>query len=266
VPPLTFDPLTGVTVIDSLGNNDGQINPGERVKIRLRLNNLGTQPISGFDMVLSTNDTEVGLIDSTLHYSAIGAGDTLWSQDAFEFKLDSTFRSECVVFTGTLKNVTLARLGGGLVAEAFANPMTSGNTISFALDVYSLYRLCFGDCQMLKGAGATDSLVINVSVCNRATSALTAVSVQIKSVGACSRPDLGFFTPLSKEFSYGDVGRNNCRPPFDSSVRFAFAPPAGLPVNVGSFICVHFVVTIKSNNATVIELNEGIDAKVESAT
>jgi hypothetical protein len=30
------------------------------------------------------------------------------------------------------------------------------------------------------------------------------------------------------------------------------------------FMCVHFVITIKSNNVTVIKLNEGIEAIVDS--
>jgi hypothetical protein len=262
-PSLTFNPMTGVTVIDSLGNNDKQINAGERVKVRLRLTNAGDQPISGFDMVLSTHDSEVEFFDNTLHYSMIGVGDTVWSDDTFGFKLDSTFHSNCVVLIGTIKNVTLAGLNGGVFGEAFADPITSGNTISFSLDVYSLYRLCFGDCKILKGAGVvSDSLVIDVSVCNRAKTTLTDVSVKIDSVGVCSRPDLGFFTPLSKEFSYGDVSGNGCNTPLNLSARFAFAPPAGLPVNLNSFLCVYFVVTIKSNKATVITLNDGIRVKI----
>jgi hypothetical protein len=263
---ITFDPVTGAVVVDTLGNGDGQINPGERVDVFLRLKNTGNQDISGFELVLSEHDNEVEFIgnQNRLQFDAIPVGETVQSQNSFAFKTDSTFNSNCVVFTGIIENVTHA----GFISDALADPENDGNTITFALDAYNTnYRLCFGyaEVQRSTGTGISDSLVLNVSMCNRTSDVLPNVSVLIESLGVCGSPSTTF-NPISKELDYGNVSPedtdpNRCQGPLDASARFAFAP---LSVPAGGFMCVYFVITIKSNNVTVIELNEGIEAIVDS--
>jgi hypothetical protein len=115
-PALAFEPLTGAVIADLNGNGDGQLNPGEQAKVRLRLANTGQKPTSPFDLVLSTSETAVKLIDNRIHFNAIEPGQAALSEDPFEFELDTSLVAECVAFLGRIRTVARA----GLVDDAFA--------------------------------------------------------------------------------------------------------------------------------------------------
>lgn len=265
-PPLTFDSMTGAGVSDSLGNNDRQINPGERVKVRLRLTNVGAQALSGFDMVLSTQDRGVEIIDDNVHYTLMGLGQTVWSADPFEFKLDSNFVSDCVVFRARIVNATLA----GFVGDAFALSEGSDDEVVIPLDVISNYRLCVAACALQQSASTTgdDILTIDVRVCNASGGPLGLPSLRIDSleVRMCDTPSTQFNVVRVSDLAGATVGLDSllftadlqgteCRKPNDptktTSGTGTFKFKAVLPPLSGT-ICVRFTALLYENHTMLV--------------
>lgn len=69
--------------IDTNGNNDGLLNPGEVVELPLRLKNFGTSSTSGISATLSTVSREIDILTASSSFSAIGAGAEAWSNSNY---------------------------------------------------------------------------------------------------------------------------------------------------------------------------------------
>jgi len=273
---LSFNPANGTVVEDSLGNKDAHVNPGEQVKIRIRLANTGDKPIPPFNLVLATKDTAVKLIDNRLQFKkGIGSKDTVLSDDFFEFKLNETFLFDCLRFTSRIERLALA----GMVGTAFATNGANGINGDPPIDIYTYpnYRVCMGPCTLEVGPAATNlaELTIDAAICNDGftnLSTLTNARVKIVSVKLCVSAVT--FSPMSSggafldNFDYGNVGINNCAPPSVPTNRFKFrATTSYLPQPSETMVCIYFYVEIYRNLVDKIgERNLGIRAQVVRRT
>lgn len=60
---------------DSLGNGNGEVNPGEDINVQIRLQNYGAEPAPNVVSSLSTSDNFITLIDSVAEYGNIQPGE-----------------------------------------------------------------------------------------------------------------------------------------------------------------------------------------------
>jgi hypothetical protein len=262
-PALTFNPLNAGVIVDSLGNGDGQVNPDEQIKIRLRLTNPGKTAIAGFDLELTTPDSGVILIDNRLHFNRIEPGQSALSEDTFEFKMPRRFISPSVIFHGGVKNIKQA----GLIAKAFAAPLPECD-ITVILPVALNYRVCVISATLQDNdntAGASDILSLNLMLCNaslkpNATTAgpvLSDASLTIRAIvlKACREyvvaapPEA--IAPVANNVLYGTVAAGACNNPISS---FSFVVPpawaAAVPQVQNPTLCLHFTAEIYSNSSS----------------
>ncbi|MEO0184840.1 MAG: C25 family cysteine peptidase [candidate division WOR-3 bacterium] len=75
------------TVNDSLGNNNGTIDPGETILLNTLLKNLGVIPVEGVWATLRTSDTLIVICDSISYYNNIPPGNTQLSLNPFVFTI-----------------------------------------------------------------------------------------------------------------------------------------------------------------------------------
>jgi hypothetical protein len=68
-------------------NNNGMAEYGETVTLDLALNNIGVLPAEGVEVVLTSNDPYITLLDSLEVYPVLPAGDTTAVSDGFSFSL-----------------------------------------------------------------------------------------------------------------------------------------------------------------------------------
>ena len=256
---LVYEPVGGAWVNDSLGNGDGQLNPGEQVRVFPRLTNNGKQPIPAFDLVLSTPEKAVNLKDNRCHYPAIEPGQTVISEDPFEFKLDTLFFADCVLFLG--KAVRPVRQAG-FVGDAFAGITEE---IAIILAATSNYRVCLASAELNEIGQAPGSqnwnyvLTIDLRLCNTSSASLHNPFLKIDptTIGICDLPGVQFTTQaigtmtagVNQLFYTQDLPTNTClfpnSPTFaDGKARFRFnITMAKLLPNIGRK-CVNFSVQV----------------------
>ncbi len=81
--------LSSLPVNDSLGNNDGVINPQERVYLDLVIKNIGTQPAQNVNFLFRSNDPFITIEDSIEYITLINQNDSLKIDNAFLFRIGS---------------------------------------------------------------------------------------------------------------------------------------------------------------------------------
>lgn len=84
--------LHSVIINDSLGNNDGKVNPGEIIKLPMYLSNIGTMPAHNIIATLRTSDSLISVLDSTCSFATIGVGQIILSQDYCQFFVNSNIQ------------------------------------------------------------------------------------------------------------------------------------------------------------------------------
>jgi hypothetical protein len=77
---------------DQLGNNDGKINPGEIINLRVLLKNEGTQPAQEVYAILSAPPSQVTINDSIAYFGTINPGQNVSSLDTFQFIVNHNIR------------------------------------------------------------------------------------------------------------------------------------------------------------------------------
>nr|MBC8525861.1 hypothetical protein [Candidatus Cloacimonadota bacterium] len=73
----------------SSGNDDGIINPGENIELKVRLKNYGTQDLQSVTGLFSSNNTFVTITDNTEDFGNIQSNSTAYCNDDFDFSVDS---------------------------------------------------------------------------------------------------------------------------------------------------------------------------------
>jgi hypothetical protein len=91
----------GMILDDYQGNGDGIVNPGEGIRVRLQLHNVGLEPAHRVGATLRLSDPFLTLPDSTSWYGTIRPGETLWA-DPFELLVDTTC-PDSHVFIGNIE-------------------------------------------------------------------------------------------------------------------------------------------------------------------
>jgi len=71
----------------SNGNGDGLINPGETIELAVNLKNHGTTASGNISAFLSCDSPYVNITDGNENYDSIGAGESAYSADDFDFVL-----------------------------------------------------------------------------------------------------------------------------------------------------------------------------------
>jgi hypothetical protein len=88
----------GYVIYDSVGNNDGIVNPGERIGMWLKLTNLGSQTANGVACSLSTSSVLVDSIgNAQIYYGNIAPGDTVVTGE-FYFQVSSMAQDRDIIY------------------------------------------------------------------------------------------------------------------------------------------------------------------------
>lgn len=280
---LVYEPIGGAWVNDSLGNGDGQLNPGEQVKVFPRLTNNGKQPIPAFDLVLSTTETRVNLRDIRCHYPAIEPGQSVLPDDPFEFKLDTLFFSDCVLFLGKVAKPAQA----GLVSDAFG--AINEQEISIILQATSNYRVCLTEAQLIEVRQAPGSqnweyiLSIDLRLCN-ASSKLSKPFLKINpaTIDLCDSPAMNFTVreetdntgatrAFDQLFYTSDLSSMGCQVPDTPKLALAIGANAKFRfntvmarLNLDARKCIYFSVEI--NKREMVPSGEDEEQLIEKTT
>jgi len=176
VPQSEQDSVEVVDVIidDSVGGNgDGRINPGEQVKVRLRLKNIGSRPINPSQAIVTALQPGVTIVEPLLFFPFIAPKDTATSLDDFTMVVDPDYPDP---------NITVR------VKAA------SYNILAF-MRVYRDLVICIEDFRIVRGgwnAGCTrepDLLKIRLAICNERSSSFSNATAKIlaNSIYLCGR-------------------------------------------------------------------------------
>jgi hypothetical protein len=230
--------VVGVVVNDSTGNNNGRLNPGESVRIQLKIKNIGQEIISQGEAILFTTQGGVNLIDSVATFPELAPGDSAFpiKSDDFAFSIDDTVSARAVAF----------------YIKATRSPdLESEGTASVAnwVDIYA----CIENCEIVPGSDSDPELVIKLSICNNSCVNLVGVAAHIPADEIQKCDQTLTFTAvvvtnpqgitLDKVFYQisGNVNNNICADP-DASPTEEFRYT--ITQNVGSISCIYFPVRI----------------------
>ncbi len=72
----------------SSGNNDGFINPGELIELKVELKNFGTQTANSVSAVITSDEGFITITDNSEVYGNIAPGTSVYSSDDFDFTVD----------------------------------------------------------------------------------------------------------------------------------------------------------------------------------
>jgi hypothetical protein len=85
-------------VLDTvIGNNDGVLDAGETVNLRVKLKNTGEMTASKLYAIIRSSDPEIAVSDSTALYPTIASGAEAWGNDDFRFGVSASVPDEHVV-------------------------------------------------------------------------------------------------------------------------------------------------------------------------
>jgi len=84
----------GCEISDSTGNNDGIIDPGEMINLKITLKNVFKQPATGVTAILKTSDSGISMIDSVADFPDIPNGQSQASLfPHYTFEVDTSVAS-----------------------------------------------------------------------------------------------------------------------------------------------------------------------------
>jgi len=99
-PPTAFVSIVKVIVDDSPGGNkDGQVDPGETVKIQLQLKNVGKTQMPASQASVFTSQSGILISQKVLDFPAVAAGDSAFSRGSFVLSADSNLSAPSVAFS-----------------------------------------------------------------------------------------------------------------------------------------------------------------------
>jgi len=85
-------------VEDSLGNDDGIVNPYESVFLDIAIKNTGSATSSGIQIILTTLDPQTTIQDSTENISSLNVGESLYIENAFQISSDCAINGHGIHF------------------------------------------------------------------------------------------------------------------------------------------------------------------------
>jgi len=75
---------------DSVGNDDGDVNPGETIELRLLLQNSGNETIASATATISTDSDYITVLDNEENYTNLTPGNDSYPADDFEFSVSAS--------------------------------------------------------------------------------------------------------------------------------------------------------------------------------
>lgn len=110
---------------DAAGNNNGQADYNEDIKLNITLENVGTETANNVTAVISTSDDNITITDDTQDWTAIENGQTASQDDAFAFTVNNLIEDNHLltlqmVMTDELDSTWNAEIKINLHAPAFA--------------------------------------------------------------------------------------------------------------------------------------------------
>jgi len=104
MPQLTFEEFTidDDNSNNSIGNNNGLIEPGEYIELPVLIRNLGEGNANNVSAVLSSNDPLIDISDANENYGTINAGASDWSNNEYDFFVLPACPERDVIFTLTI--------------------------------------------------------------------------------------------------------------------------------------------------------------------
>ncbi|MDZ7262696.1 MAG: C25 family cysteine peptidase, partial [candidate division KSB1 bacterium] len=112
-----------ITIDDSKGNNDGDINPGEEIYLSLELKNYGNQEANGITTLLRSADSMVTITDSTCFYGDIPAAGVSQNYDQFSFMINSGCQNGHVLYFNLEVTAADTHRWGDMLGLTVATPI-----------------------------------------------------------------------------------------------------------------------------------------------
>jgi len=193
------------------GNGDGRINPGEQVKVRLRLKNIGSHPINPSQAVVTALQPGVTMLEPLISFPAMPQkGDTALSFDDFTMAVAPNFPEPVITVQVS------AIIGANYKAYASA-PVFNG--MSICIDDFTIVR----ETRSCDGKTITpDLLKIRLAICNQYGYSIQNVIARVAAdkIWLCGEANVRTIVDNvyynDKVYFGGNIDANNCAHPTSS--------------------------------------------------
>jgi len=211
------------------GNGDGQLNPGEKVKLLPQLKNTGEASLPATIATLSTSQFGIDIIDSTASYPPIDTGKSVFpvSGDFFIFEASTGLSVPVVKFILIGKDGLLTKYEEEI-------------DITLPIRIYACIDTCIITRNNYPGEPNPDELLLRLYVCNDTGGLLSSVAAKIlaSEVGLCDvAVPFVAATTTSEKVYYGNINDNECGPPNTECRQFIYRTDLSA---VSGFHCIRF--------------------------
>ena len=143
------------TINDPTGNNNLEVDYNELIELDVELNNVGSQPTQNVNVVISTNDPFISLIDSTDFIANVNANNTINISTPFTFQVSNYVPDQHIA----MFNLTITDNQGN---TWYSNLTVTINAPVLVDVLFTIDDVTFGNGNGKLDAGETLDLVVNV--------------------------------------------------------------------------------------------------------
>jgi Peptidase family C25/Secretion system C-terminal sorting domain len=133
--------LYSMSFSDSLGNNNGLVEPGENILINLTVKNLGQASANNVASILRSQDSDATMIDSTADFGSVAPGATANNDQPYQIQVSANPQDSIANFALTLNGDSAYTTE--LYFSLDLHGVTGILTTSSASPVTSNYLICF---------------------------------------------------------------------------------------------------------------------------
>ena len=143
------------SINDPTGNNNLEVDYNELIELDVELNNVGNQPTQNVNVVISTNDPYISLIDSTDFISVVNANNTINISSPFTFQVSNYVPDQHIA----MFNLTITDNQGN---TWYSNLTVTINAPVLGDVLFTIDDATFGNGNGKLDAGETLDLVVDV--------------------------------------------------------------------------------------------------------
>ena len=143
-------------ISDPTGNNNSLIDYGEAIELNIDLDNIGSSDATSLNVIISTSDPYITIINSSLNIPLISASQTLTTTTPFSFQVESFVPDQHIVFFDIEITDSLGNVWNSTTNVLINAPIL--NHTNFIIDDSST-----GNSNGRLDAGETLDLIVNVT-------------------------------------------------------------------------------------------------------
>ena len=189
-----FINVNDVIIDDAAGNNDGYINPGEDIELRIGLKNYGSQTANSVSATIYSDDDFITITDNSEDFGSIPSGNSVYCTDDFDISINED------VLGGTLAQINV------LIEDGNGNQWT--DIIFLTIEGIDLYET---DYEIYNGGNGIFDPGEDVNITVTLFNTGSVIAEGIEGILRCSNSGITISDSLGvfESISPGNEGDNN---------------------------------------------------------